>query len=110
MRSQIAAFVVSVPLMLSAAGAVAGEGSGGRDWSASIGNGHAASTVQSSVATGTPASAHWSALIGSGHAALEAVQRPQVAANATGSQAAHAHWTSRIGTARAADSNTNTRS
>jgi len=110
MRSQMAAFVVSVPLMLSAAGAFAGEGSGGRDWSASIGNGHAASTVQSVVGTGSPASAHWSALIGSGHAGVEVVQRSQVAANITGSTAAHAHWTSRIGTAHAVDANTNTRS
>ena len=106
MRSQIVAFAASVPLMLSAGGAFAGEGSGGRDPSALIGSGHAASTVQSAVVTGSPGSVHWSALIGGGHAGVEAVQRPQVSVNTTASLAAHAHWSSRIGTARAVDADT----
>jgi hypothetical protein len=86
------------------------QASGGRDWSAAIGNGHTtSSTAQTSAqSAGSPASAHWSALIGSGHSSDESTQRVKVAGNVTGSQAARAHWTSKIGTARAVDSNTST--
>jgi len=84
--------------------------SGGRDWSASIGNGHTASTTAetSALSAGSPASAHWSALIGSGQGSDESARHLRVAGDVTGSQAARPHWTSKIGTARAADSNTST--
>jgi hypothetical protein len=80
---------------------------GGRDWSASIGNGHATSIETSTLSAGSPASAHWSALIGSGHVSDDSIQRHQVAGIATESHAPQAHWTSKIGSARAVDSNTN---
>jgi len=84
--------------------------SGGRDWSASIGNGHTTSSTPeaSAPSVGSPASAHWSASIGTGQARDESAQRLEVTGNATGSNVAHAHWTSKIGTAHAVDSNTNT--
>jgi hypothetical protein len=75
---------------------------GGRDWSASIGTGHATSTETPVVSTGSPASAHWSALIGSGRVSDQSTQPRQAAGNAD-SQVAQAHWTSKIGTARAAE-------
>ena len=86
------------------------QATGGRDWSAAIGNGHTTSSTSqiSAQSAGSPASAHWSALIGSGHGSDESTQRVKVAGNVTGSQPASAHWTSKIGTARAADSNTST--
>jgi len=86
------------------------QASGGRDWSASIGNGHTTSSTPeaSAPSVGSPASAHWSASIGTGQARDESAQRLEVTGNATGSNVAHAHWTSKIGTAHAVDSNTNT--
>lgn len=86
---------------------------GGRDWSASIGNGHTTSnTTAAPSAAGSPSSAHWSASIGTGQVSGEPAVRPQaVATHLAGlthvatSQAPSAHWTSKIGTAHAADSN-----
>lgn len=91
---------------------LAQQATGGRDWSAAIGNGHTTSSTSETSArsVGSPAaSAHWTALIGSGHGSDESTQHVKVAGNVTGSQPASAHWTSKIGTARAGDSNTSTR-
>jgi hypothetical protein len=86
------------------------QSNGGRDWSASLGNGHTTSTTQTSATSvGSPASAHWSASIGTGQVRDESTQRRQIASKVLESQAPRAHWTSKIGTARAADSSTSTK-
>jgi len=78
--------------------------SSGRDWSASIGTGRAASTTETSpTSQGSPSSPHWSASIGTGHISDDSAQRLPAVAAVAGSQAPQAHWSSKIGTARAAD-------
>jgi hypothetical protein len=85
-------------------------GDGSRDWTASIGTGHAASPVgwsaaQSSPATqGVPTYPHWSASIGTGHVSDDSVQHQESANAAAAALAPSAHWTSRIGTGHAVDS------
>jgi hypothetical protein len=69
---------------------LAREAGSGRDWSASIGDGHTTSTTTKTTvvrSAGSPASVHWSASIASGHPSDESAPRVQVAGNLTKSQA-----------------------
>lgn len=74
-----------------------------RDWSASIGTGHAMSaSVTSATPVGSPASPHWSASIGTGNITGDSNRRMYATSGAPSSHVPSAHWTSKIGSARAA--------
>jgi hypothetical protein len=77
--------------------------SGGANWAAAIGTGHASeSNTDSGTTHGAPASPHWAAAIGTGSPTRStSVQESSVPAQQS---VAQAHWASKIGTGHASES------